>query len=275
MINEIQKVGVMELSKILTIAIVLVIVAIPITYSVIRDKRLNVTSNLSPNTGSLDKDTAVGTSVDVLNNFISPSSASFTCYVYIYSHTRGTGAIPLFSIGDKFRFNVIPSGASHEESCELMVKTRRPPTSPTSTVVSDEEEIFKIQRIPTQKWVLITITKEGRRFTVYYNDTMVSSFRTLHYPVIQDNGLVIGNPKLKGTFAYPTFYGEGQAFKLDDVKSYLASTSNTRHEPELPNTESIFDIFQNTLTCPNGIFCFNTTQTPQKSYLKQWTSPYS
>lgn len=265
----------MELSTILTIVMVLVIVAVPITYSVTRDKRLNVTSNLSPNTGSLDKPTAVGSSVDVLNNFISPSSASFTCYVYISSHTRGTGAISLFSIGNDFKLNVIPSGASHEESCELVVKTRRPPSSPDQTITSDQEEVFKFQRIPTQKWVLITITKEGRRFTVYYNDMMVSSFRTLYYPVIQNNGLVIGNPKLKGTFAYPTFYGEGQAFKMDDVKSYLASTSNTRHEPELPNTQSIFEIFQNTFACPSGVFCFNTTQTPQKSYLKKWTSPYS
>ncbi len=270
-----MNIGVMELSTIVTILVVLIIVSIPITYSVMRDKRLSVTSSLSPNTGALEKATAVGTSVDILQNFLRPSSATFTCYVYIYSHTRGGDAIPLFTIGPDFKVNIIPSGASHEESCELVVNTERPPTSPQDQTVTKQPEIFKFQRIPTQKWVLFTITKEGRRFTIYYNDTMISSFRTLYYPSIGNNGLVIGNTNLKGTFAYPTLYGEGYAFKMDDVKSYLASTSNTRHEPELPNTESVFDVFKNTLVCPSGVFCFDTTQTPQKSYLKQWKSPYS
>jgi hypothetical protein len=270
-----MNIGVMELSTIVTIVFVLIIVSIPVVYSVLRDKRLTVTSSLSPNTGALDKPTAVGTSTDVRNNFINPSSATFTCYVYISSHTRGGSSISLFTMGTDFKINIIPAGASHEESCELVINTQRPPTSPTETIATKQPEIFKFQRIPTQKWVLFTITKEGRRFTVYYNDAVVASFRTLYYPSIEPNGIIIGNSNLKGTFAYPTIYGEGYAFKLDDVKSYLESTSNTRHEPELPNTQSIFDIFQNTFTCPNGIFCFNTTQTPQKSYLKKWSSPYS
>ena len=104
---------------------------------------------------------------------------------------------------------------------------------------------------------------------------IVASFRTLYYPTNNENGMVIGNEKLKGTFAYPTIHGEGYAFTLEDVKSYLSTTSNTRYEPELPNTESVFDVLKNTLVCPGGVFCFDTTQTPQKNYLKQWSSPYS
>ncbi len=268
-------VGVMELSTIVTIVIALIVFAIPITYSVLRDKRNTVTSSLSPNVGSLAKQTAVGTSNDVLNNFISPSSATFTCYVYINSHSRGGNNIPLFRIANNLQLNIVPSGASHEESCEFVITTQRPPSSPTDTVVTATPETFKFPRIPTQKWVLITITKEGRRFTIYYNDAIIASFRTLYYPVIPRDGMVIGSNNLSGTFAYPTFHGEGYAFKLDDVKDYLANTSNTRHEPELPNTQSVFDVFTNALVCPNGVFCFESTQTPQKNYLKQWTSPYS
>ena len=268
-------VGVMDLSTIVTIVIALIVFAIPITYSVLRDKRSTVTSNLSPNVGSLGKQTAIGTSTDFLNNFISPSSATFTCYVYINSHSRGGNNIPLFRIANNLQFNIVPSGASHEESCEFVITTQRSSTSGTSMAVENSPETFKFPRIPTQKWVLITITKEGRRFTIYYNDAVIASFRTLYYPVIPRDGMVVGNSSLNGTFAYPTLHGEGYAFKLDDVKAYLADTSNTRHEPELPNTQSVFDVFKNVLVCPNGVFCFETTQTPQKSYLKQWTSPYS
>ena len=67
-------------------------------------------------------------------------------------------------------------------------------------------ETIPLPALPVQKWVMITIARDGRQFDIYYNDALVRSQKTMFMPIAkatQTNltGIVSGSDGLGGYMA--------------------------------------------------------------------------
>jgi hypothetical protein len=255
----------MNVSTLLVGVFIATIVALLIAYSIL-NTRPSILNSLSPNVGNLHKVTAIGSSADVRDSFLSSPGSTFSCYFYYAANNKtpsvNAGQIPitLFRMGDVLRFEILPGGVSSPPKTRILVKTQGP---------NSEIEDIPIQQIPEQKWVHVTIIREGRRFTVYYNGEAVSSYRTKYFPVINSSTLSIGDAGLRGEYALPMI--GSIPLRIDEIQTEIHNTSDTRYSPNKPTDFSAFL----KLGCPNGLFCFSTSSPPKTDPLKMWATPYA
>lgn len=96
-----------------------------------------------------------------------------------------------------------------------------------------EVETISLPPIDRQKWVMITIAKEGRRIDVYYNNSLVLSKKMLSAISLITNNtpLIIGDPLLSGQIGGLTFLPNRQS--INDVSSTYAKATNTRGDPAM------------------------------------------
>lgn len=93
-------------------------------------------------------------------------------------------------------------------------------------------ESVELPAIPLQKWVMITVVKEGRRFDVYYGAKLVSSSLTDFVPAASaDSSLawMAGNTRWKGKLGY--FVGVQKSQTSQDVLHDAESMLDTRGTP--------------------------------------------
>lgn len=257
-------------------ALALLGIAIVISLTVLSYVRPSSTQSLQPARGKLNKNTSVGSVDDIRDNFIKPGNATLMFYVYMYPNQRTsylmndiiTPGNPLCTIGSAFRLSVVPGSANTNETALLTIATRKNATDSASNV---QMEHIELPRIPTQKWVLITIVKENRRYSVYYNDAVVASQRTQGFPIVSSSNLTLGNKGFVGEFGLP--HVSSNAYRLEDIQQYLRDTADTRDKPILPNEESIWDVFA-LFSCPSGLFCFSTSGFPTTRPMQYISSPY-
>lgn len=178
----------------------------------------------------------------------------------------------IFSLGSSssaiLTFKQFPGSSSGIDQAEIRIIT----VKPNNTSTSPNVETFPFTAIPLQKWVCVTLARSGRRYTVSYNDKIVTSFRTKYYPIVDTSvGWIIGDTKSSGYYAYAM--ASTNAFVLEDVKKQMQSVSDSRNKPILPKptVTSIFSMFGG---CPNGIFCYTATYAPS-SGINQWSSPFA
>jgi hypothetical protein len=92
-------------------------------------------------------------------------------------------------------------------------------------------ESITLPAIPLQKWTVITIAKEGRRFDIYYGAELQVSKLTDFIPITPDISLnwTVGNPKWDGMIGL--FMGFEKAFYAPDVLEDVSTLLNTRGIP--------------------------------------------
>jgi hypothetical protein len=92
-------------------------------------------------------------------------------------------------------------------------------------------EAVELPAIPMQKWVMVTIVKEGRRIDVYYGEKLAASKLLDYIPVSSESKLVwtAGNPNWRGKIGY--FVGVQKAQSSEDIQKDVQSILNTRGEP--------------------------------------------
>lgn len=258
----------MEVSTLLIALLVATMFAAGLAALILRFTRPKLLKSLEPSEGSLDQPTRIGTPSDVRYSFITPPSATFMVYVFcpIPTKTPSVGQsvepMTLVKMGNILQLQLLPGSAAQPPKTQLVIQTQSE---------GSRFETIPVADFPFQKWILLTIIKEGRRFTVYYNDKIVANSRTQYYPVINSSPLVLGHSSLKGKFIGPKLVPT--AMHKDEIISELTTTSDTRHEPY--QSISFFDIFKVKLGCPGGVFCPSTKVVPQTSALKEWKSPYA
>jgi hypothetical protein len=257
------------LSSILIVILILVTIITGITYAIVSSTRPAFLYGLSPQSGSIDTPTKVGTIDDARNRFLVPAGATLSSYVFctVNNKTQGLGTnsespIPLFQIGNTFQFQILPGGVSRPTQTRLRIQTQ-------GTTV--QEEFISVEPLPQQKWVQVVIVREGRRYTVFYNGKVVASSRTQYFPVINSSQLVLGDPRLRGLFAFPKI--APTPMRQIEIQEELAETSNTRYEPYVTSFLDTSVSFN--LGCPNGLFCFSTSSPPTTNPLQVWKSPYA
>ncbi len=92
-------------------------------------------------------------------------------------------------------------------------------------------EAVELPAIPMQKWVMITIVKEGRRIDVYFGEKLMTSKLLDYIPVASPSANVwtAGNAHWRGKIGF--FVGLDKRQTSEDIQKDAQSTLNTRGEP--------------------------------------------
>jgi hypothetical protein len=135
-------------------------------------------------------------------------------------------------------------------------------------------ETLRLPPIPLQKWIMVSIAREGRRFDVYYNDRIVLSQKTMYMPVSDKSnsnlkGITSGSTLLMGEAAVANIYN--YRVSSYDVSAKYKEYADTRGSPLI--SHDLVSSFSLNL-CPSG-GCFDTPVIKPASPLYEWTSPYS
>lgn len=196
---------------------------------------------------------------------------------------------------------------------QLIVKTEGPPLNSGSTSAPGSGsgsrpqpsgkasqkyiETLSLPPIPLQKWTYVTVAREGRRFDVYFNNTIVLSQKTMNMPISNVSnssmgGITSGSTGLLGQLALADLYNYRLSTK--DVSVKYSQYADTRGRPYLNTisnpmslsdvggilpayaatfSTSIFGYMPSFNLCPAG-GCFNPPTIQPASPLYDWSTPY-
>jgi hypothetical protein len=210
---------------------------------------------------------------------------------------KHAGYTNVFSIGGLVTLEVlIAPDASRQGKAmaQLLVKTQGPPLTAAATAPQSYIETLMLPPIPLQKWTMVTVAREARRFDVYYNDTLVLSKKTMQMPMnnISNSdfrGVVSGSAGLSGQLALLNIYN--YRLSSQEVATKFAASADTRGRPYLktvaqdvwgmvptvaPGGMSITlnDYLPDLSLCPSGS-CFTGPVVKAASPLYTWASSYA
>jgi len=254
-------------SHILIGLLALLMIGSVIAWAVLQSVRPNAIIGLTPKNGPLSTATVIGTSDIVRNNFFTSAGSTFTVYIKyeVIDKTQQVGSyirpITLFQFGNAVQFQMMPGGKSTPPSTQLVIKTQGH---------KEKIETINVRNLPIQKWIYLAIVREGRRFTVFYNGEVITSHRLEYFPITTTTSLKIGDPALRGYYAFPQLVGT--PLSISELKNYEDLSSDTRNKPYLYLANMLTMPFKG---CPDGLFCFSTSKAPVHNPLKTWNSTYA
>lgn len=193
--------------------------------------------------------------------------------------------------------NAPDAGRNNRALAQLLIKTEGAPVSSGATSSQKYIETMILPPIPIQKWIMLTVAREGRRFDVYYNDAIVHSQKSMYMPITDKSntnsqGVTSGSDGLVGQIAMANIYNYrlsspevSRTYKeLADTRGspFIGSTANPVNTSDpsglnpgfksgmtlysfLPNMSSIF--------CMSGD-CLKPPVVRPASPLQEWSSPY-
>lgn len=140
-------------------------------------------------------------------------------------------------------------------------------------------ETIALPPIPIQKWVMVTVSRTGRRFDVYYNTELIVS-KTALYTIAKrgprESQIKVGNPGLTGYITHITKYPTG--LTLFDIQSQYKSRVDTMGAPMLnqdlpeiggnPSQASPFSFLSN-------LPMIKQSSPPPANPLFEWETPYA
>lgn len=191
---------------------------------------------------------------------------------------------------------------------QLIIKTEGPPlnsgsgsgSSPSTSLGATSQkyiETLSLPPIPLQKWTYITVAREGRRFDVYFNNTIVLSQKTMNMPISNVSkssmgGITSGSTGLLGQIALANLYNYRLTTK--DVSVEYSKYADTRGRPYLNTaanpltlsdiggiipsyaatlSTSIFGYVPSFNLCPAG-GCFNPPTIRAANPMYDWSTRY-
>lgn len=144
-------------------------------------------------------------------------------------------------------------------------------------------ETFVLPQIPFQKWIMLTISREGRRFDFYYNDVLVLSKQTstVLYNTPLTNNVTVGDSNINGSCGYFTLYNTIQTSR--EIANQYASFTTTRGSPMFNETpqigltnlslDRVTPSFSIPSICSSGD-CTGVSTRPSMPYY-EWSSSYA
>ena len=227
-----------------------------------------------------------------------------TCYCGVGNNCdkcQRNGYSPLMTIGDTCFLEVLPApdaGRQGKAMTQLSIRTKTTVDASGNPLVIDASgskpnfqsvmEFLSLPPIPTQKWVMVTISREGRRFDVYYDGALVLSQKTLFNiaTTADTTGIIAGNAAFSGYGAGFDF--AGTATSGLEVAAKHSQRSDTRGAPyvNLPTDISVtgatgaaapgYTIGGVTLPslCPTGGCFTGPTVRPAQPWL-DWETSYA
>jgi hypothetical protein len=147
------------------------------------------------------------------------------------------GYLPVFNLCGVAVLEILPvPDASRQGKAMAQLLVRTETTSVTTGVTASQKyvETLPLPPIEVQKWTMVTVAREARRFDVYYNDKLVLSQKTMNMPIsstVNSNlrGVVSGSSGLVGQLANATVFNYRLA--IQDVIGKYQELADTRGRP--------------------------------------------
>ena len=149
------------------------------------------------------------------------------CQINDCSRCRHSEYISLLDInGETTVLEILPSpdaGRQNKAYTQLTIKTQA-----TNNL---QIETFVLPPLPFQKWIMVTINRDGRRFDIYYNDTMVLSKLASAplYTGAVSSDILVGSKDLSGSCGFFTVYSTSQT--ATDISRQYNTFTSTRDSP--------------------------------------------
>jgi hypothetical protein len=140
------------------------------------------------------------------------------------------------------------------------------------------DERIEIPAIPMQKWILLSILRDGRRFDVMYDDKIVTSHRLQYYPLTPSNSLKLGNERLLGKAVH--LLVADQRLTPELVIQEYKRLSDTSGAPEAERSLPFFGKI-NDISIPNlsvsvpGLDIAPIVGNPPPNAMKAWKTLYA
>lgn len=181
------------------------------------------------------------------------------------------GYVNVLNLSNVVRIELLAApDASRQKAAtaQLVVRTkRRKHDNPNMETV---EETMVLPDIPFQKWTMITVAREGRRFDIYYNAALVFSKRTQHMVDMGavNGSIIAGDPLLNGKIAYVETFPE--KLTATQISAKYSTNADTNGAPYLTDTKLPFDI----PICKDGS-CVRGPNVRPSSPLQDWDTQYA
>lgn len=218
-----------------------------------------------------------------------------SCDDFKCTNCEHPGYLPLFTINGACTVEVLPSPDASRQGkamAQLVLKTEAPQdasgnslTDASGNSIQNGEtrgyyiETVALPPIPIQKWVMVTVSRTGRRFDLYYDTELVVSKTSLYNLAKRgprESQIKLGNPGLTGYSTYITKYPTG--LTLFDVQSHYKSRVDTMGAPVLsqplpeiggsPSQSSSFTFLSN-------MPLIKESSPPPANPLFEWETPYA
>jgi hypothetical protein len=186
-----------------------------------------------------------------------------------------TGYVNLINISNVVRVELLAqpdASRQNSASVQLIVRTiRKKDSSPDTETV---EETLVLPNLELQKWTMLTVAREGRRFDVYYNTSLVLSKRTQYMPDVKASvsPIIAGDPLLNGKIAYVNVYPS--RLTASEVTKNYRTYADTNGKPILT---ADMDLLGSLPICKSGK-CLQDLQGPvvrPASPLLDWETDYA
>ena len=193
------------------------------------------------------------------------------CVMKDCSQCEHKGYNSLLNVSNVLKMEIMSSpDASRpgKASVQVAIKTYGIPVGKTAEQTSIET--FALPPLPFQKWVAVTISREGRRFDVFYNNDLVLSKRTQYSLDHASVGSapILGDSRLNGRFAFFRVFPE--RLNLQRVGIEYSKVTNTNGEPQFSVN---MDLITKLNPCPNGA-CMKPITVRPASPLYSWDTQY-
>jgi len=140
----------------------------------------------------------------------------------------------LFSLYGVYKLeilNIPDASRQNAVSCQLVIRT----TDAANTFI----ETISLPPLPVQKWVMISITKEGREMNIYFNDALVSSSKTINLPTATNIGGYVANAGASGlSGSIGLIYLSTEKLSSSKISSLYTYSTDTRGSPKSIETKS-------------------------------------
>ena len=192
------------------------------------------------------------------------------------STCKHNGYVNILNVSNILRIELLAApdaGRQGSASVQLIARCLRKKEGQATTEVI--EETLVLPNIPFQKWTMITVAREGRRFDIYYNNSIVLSKRVQY---ILDSGsavspIIAGDPRLHGLIAHVNIVP--RKFTASDVSNTYKNKADTNGEPYLGGDTALLTSITNlTPFCKDGS-CVNGPNIKPASPLMDWETEYA
>jgi hypothetical protein len=259
------------MSTIVVMATVIVILAVA-TYVVISIVRSGTgLQDLAPNPISLSSPNMLSSSQQVRDTLLGGEGSTLSAFVNVQMGDRtvrmdGSNYSTLMGVPGVVEFQMAPApsaaGLLSGTVARLQIKTSNGNT-----------ETVEVPALPQQKWVFLTVLRDGRRFDVMYDDKIVASHRLMEYPAQIANQLVVGGKTFLGQAVHVLM--AGTRLTPTQVQQQRGQLADTTGSPPIKFPLPLpipFGSLQT--TCLPGLPC-NPISTPPSNGMKSWSTLYA
>jgi hypothetical protein len=137
---------------------------------------------------------------------------------------------------------------------------------------SSQPEIIDIPNIPLQRWSCVIILKNGRKFSIYINGKLTTTYTCTAMPDFDSSqALTVGDPILGGSIALMCL--DPYVLNPSEIASLVSETMDGDGKPHLVTDKDTFTIPMfdlSFLLCPGG----NCSTPKQIGRLEEWKTNY-